>query len=343
MRQIFEDAGDEQHMSHTIPTGLYPQLPNISRKASASPVKTTCLDLTCSPSYRQESLCLSTNLLVGVAPHGVGQASLPHLSERSSGSWSDDSGYIITTSRGIRRSVFPPLKEQIYSWLAGISDPEDLAVDDDHALDLTACPVSDSLTGDCEVSSSFSAAREREDEVTLTLRTAAVMSSTSMAEDPFLINDDIPDTLSATFISEANQMVDDMTSDAPNRLATNCIGEICTGRQDDNERPPQELTSHTKTNTRPVDVQATEEEEVQLSPLSPNVCIERGPTRYHSNRNLRASNITATPCKGRASRPTPAAQMKENAHIEEKGTRGLGILTPHGKGLSIRSRVLQRD
>ncbi|KAH7079072.1 hypothetical protein BKA63DRAFT_488745 [Paraphoma chrysanthemicola] len=346
MRQIFEDAGHEQHMSHNIPTGLYPQLPNISRKASASPVKTeaTYLDPTSFSSYRPESLCLSTNLRVGMAPYGVGQASLPHLSQRSSGSWSDDSGYIITTSRGVRSSFLPPLKEQIYSWLAGVSNPEDLAVDGDHASDLTPFHMSESFTGEHEMSSSFSAAKGGEDAVTLTLRTAAIMSSTSVAEDPFLINDDIPETLSAASISEANPMVDDMTSNehnVPSRLAIDRIGEICTGRQDGDERVPQQLTSYTETTTKPADVQVIEEEEVHLSPLSPNVCVERGPTRYHSNRNLRASNITVTPCKGRASKPALAAQMKENALIGEKGTKGLGILTPHSNGLSIRSRVLQ--
>lgn len=50
-----------------------------------------------------------------------------------------------------------------------------------------------------------------------------------------------------------------------------------------------------------------EEIENGLSPLSPNVCIERGPSRYHSNRSATRIEQVSTPCK----KPLPRHQQSQ--------------------------------
>jgi hypothetical protein len=62
--------------------------------------------------------------------------------------------------------------------------------------------------------------------------------------------------------------------------------------------------------------EAIEEGGVQLSPLSPNVCIERGPSRYHSPRNLHDASDAVTPSKHRPTSLFQSPQLKENVVLQ---------------------------
>lgn len=315
MRRIFEDAGREHQVPQSPTVDLYPQLPNISRKASASLVSSEVprLKKSCSSSYGPDSLCLSMHLQLGLPPQGEAQRSLPHPSERSSGSWSDDSGYIITASRGRSHSFLAPPNEHIYSWLEGICDPEDVPVEETVAE-------------------------------TLDSRISCAARSSSITEDPFLTESSYTNLINTASLLKAHPKEDVMISHqncTTVRLAHDHVGNTCTQCPSTGQDAPQNFAFARRMNTDPAEVQAVEEAGMQLSPLSPNVCIERGPSRYHSNRTSRAPSSITTPCRDRYTEPISVPRMKENVLREELSTKGQKELIPRGSRLSIRSRQLQ--
>jgi hypothetical protein len=125
MRQLFEDAGSDHQEQRKNIAILYPQLPNISRKAAPSLTNNTVVvqraNTQASSGYRPESLCLSTNL-----PVAVSSISAPHVSliHPSSGSWSDDSGYIVTTRARSGGCTIEPT-ERVRNWLLELPNPDE--------------------------------------------------------------------------------------------------------------------------------------------------------------------------------------------------------------------------
>jgi hypothetical protein len=178
----------------------------------------------------------------------------------------------------------------------------------------------------------------------LASRIFCAASSSAITEDPFLIESSYTNLINTASLLKAHSKEDALISHqncTTARLAHDHVGNTRTQRPSTGQDAPQDFAFATKTNTDPAEVQAVEEAGMQLSPLSPNVCIERGPSRYHSNRTSRAPSSITTPCKDRYTKPNSGPRMKENVLREELSTKGQEELIPRGGRLSIRSRQLQ--
>jgi hypothetical protein len=107
MRNIFQTASQ-----HNTPATLYPQLPNVSRKAS-QPRGATSHELTAYvPSLHQ------SDPLYPVAPSA------------SSESWSDDTGYLVAGSRSRPSDPVGFPAERIAHWLSDVLDSDASATSD---------------------------------------------------------------------------------------------------------------------------------------------------------------------------------------------------------------------
>jgi hypothetical protein len=308
MRQLFEEAGRVDDSPK-----LYPQLPNISRKASASPNKRPLVQLsTTLPSYRPESLCLATSLPVAEPSVSDAQASLLHPSERSSGSWSDDSGYIVTNSRGRRCSFSVPPKERIYSWLSDIPDDERGCVPD----------RDESVTSGQQYSQPFDSLH-------------VLLDSQVTPDDPFVSHNDE----SAPGVPSQLHFPQEKTPSLHNpRHVSDVCPRLDLDLQDDTHASTPMITTKTLHN----EIAHLEEGGVQLSPLSPNVCLERGPSRHHSTRQSSDSNIINTPCKDRPYKPFQLGSLKENVVLKQEGIELTGSpLTARKNVLGTRFRRMQ--
>ncbi|KAK1909416.1 hypothetical protein P3342_011495 [Pyrenophora teres f. teres] len=245
MRQIFEDAGRGNQTQHPNRDTLYPQLPNISRKASSPPEHNATGEGQPphhSPIHRPESLCMSTKSFRPV-PYQL-HAECTAVSEASSESWSDDSGYFIAGSRTRSSNAAVPPRERISNWLLNVSPSEP-----DHATEVAESEI-DSLK-----SSPEPLPWEYHDD-TLQSYTSHPNGATSQL-DPF-VEDNHKLKRHSLFNSKR------VLLDNPN--ATHSIVTI-------------RSLSHNPISPKPT---ILDDGGVELSPLSPNVCIERGPTRYHS-------------------------------------------------------------
>jgi hypothetical protein len=280
MRQIFENASRDQVRLQSTSSILYPQLANVSRKASPPPVpspvesKTRQESITHDlPRYRLESLCLSTDLISVATSTDEARASPGQPSGRFSGSWSDDTGYIVTDNSRIRGSnlALSP-KERVQAWLCGLPDCNS------HA---TSVSISDK--GSTMPSRSDSQG----------LDTAYKMSehgySTLTSSDR-----------SQLWINRANE-----ANTSPLKVHPS------------SSLPCYEYLPEMK--DRSGNTNISDEDGVQLSPLSPNVCIERGPARYHSNR--KPLDIT-TPSRDGSAIQFRAPRLKENVLVDFEGDSG---------------------
>lgn len=288
MRQLFEEAG---RIDRDSPR-LYPQLPNISRKASTSPSKRIPIhQSTASTSYRPESLCLAPSLPEADPALSDVQASLLYPSERSSGSWSDDSGYIVTSARGQRCSFSVPPRERIYSWLREVSDSENCV----------AVCVAEDQNG------------------------AGSMPEICVdTEDPFVSRVDERQSIDP---QRHRQQFKAYQSFAPRHVSDVCKRLGLDAQDDPYASPPspaaytplpKKQISAANMSTRNEDIDL-EEGGIQLSPLSPNVCLERGPSRHHSKHKLREASTIRTPCKDRTHEPFRPASLKENVVLRRDG------------------------
>jgi hypothetical protein len=344
MQQIFEAAGHSQHELQRTPTALYPQLPNISRKAlstlDGSPNKRMTLqskNRLHPQDYRPESLCLSISLSRIVASAGEG---LPHASDRSSGSWSDDSGYIVTTSRARGNSF--TMSERVHDWLRALSSPDSqvseglndqrpTTPDEYHVLDQTGS------IGRCRTGSSQSRDLPR--------KNCMVMSEFS---DPFV--SDVEGQHSTTAFSLEAQGHDAMAvghTIATKTPASHISDQRCSSQlhkhytrfsRVPHEHSPPRSASVAKTRRAPLGNQILQEGGIQLSPLSPDVCIERGPSRYH-NRKLQNTCDLRTPSRNRPAMTFQAPRLKENEILKELGNhKSDELFTPLGSRTGTRFR-----
>lgn len=334
MRQLFEDAGSDHHKQRNNATTLYPQLPNISRKAAPLPIDSTSIvqraTTHASPRYRPESLCLSANLPFAVSSIGAPHVSLIDPSGRSSGSWSDDSGYIVTTRARSGSCTVPP-NDRIRAWLLELPDVDRDAVQEHAAMEgqLMTVPIREQDS----VVSTLHGMSEKNDS-----------KSFPSLEDPF--------TCDHNTLYRSGRHDNGSTTESGGYRPQRNISDICRALNLDHLNQIHTPLSGMAINTSPKQQEDTQETEgwcdendpleeggIQLSPLSPNVCIERGPSRYHSPRKLHAVSNAATPSK---SRPTPvfrAPQLKENVVF---GTHDLseadGPLTPRTNRMGTRFR-----
>ncbi|KAF2034358.1 hypothetical protein EK21DRAFT_85405 [Setomelanomma holmii] len=353
MRRMFEDAGRDHQVAQSPKIGLYPQLPNISRKASALSVKqevSTVQLVNNATSYRPESLCLSTTLLSNTGLQGEALVSLPHPSERSSGSWSDDSGYIITVSRDRSSNTIASTNEQIYSWLANIIDPDDMISDRDHGLDDTAC-LGETTPEDDDIFGDFDSTTRRVVIPTWGSQETLLPRGVTSTDDHIVFDNEAWDLVKAPSSWErkwqAQQGILRSRGDRTPRVFSNDCKRLTFDHIVDDHipspssgynTPPQRLHHDQEAGVSARADQILEEGGIQLSPLSPNVCIERGPSRYHSDRTRRALTTITSPCRDRSAVPNQAIQLKENVVARETPTKSRGLLTPLGNRLNIRRR-----
>jgi hypothetical protein len=307
MRQIFEDAGRDQGELQSTSRTLYPQLANISRKASPSPSNSPTKSTNGLPRYRPESLCISANLRSIVASTGGVGVSLAHQSQRSSGSWSDDSGYIVTSNSHTRHSSFTLTpNERIRIWLCELPEGKMEDVEEDGRMESVLERNVDSIDR-----------RHNRDEMP---------AFTSHHTSPFgsdLHEHDATYTLHGYgplgyLPGNCNQPC----FSAPNQFhIPSPKAYLRTSTQHDENVSDNRGFSG--------DVQLLEEGGIQLSPLSPNVCIERGPARYHSNRK---PHKMSTPCRSGSPIPFRAPRLKENVVLKnEAGTSRKSLCTPYNR------------
>ena len=290
MRQIFEDVGRD-HQSPQPEQGVsYPQLPNISRKASP-PVEhgrdEPHFTPMSSPAQRPKSQSM-LRASFRMVSHAT-QAKSPRISEQSSEAWSDDSGYFITGSRNRTASLTGPPRDRINDWLASTSLYEQEICGIEDVLDYQSISVSPPRSPPSRLTKSNVFDKD--------IMQSPHQISTITIPDPFLESD--------------------------SSLRTSSLFKALPPRQPRNRpyTPVQtRSTSPTTVTIRPHQTQAKspilEDGGVQLSPLSPNVCIERGPSRYHSTR-------TSPVKERRAMRYT----MNENEHYNG----GVGLENSKGK------------
>jgi hypothetical protein len=273
MRQIFEDAGNDYPEQQNDTAVLYPQLPNISRKAAPSPLKSPNRNgaahqatVHASPTYRPESLCLSTKLSLAVPAAGTPHASLLYLSERSSGSWSDDSGYIVTT-RSRSCSPVVPLNERIHTWLLELPDRE-------------MSPAQNDTEEKQQLASDASRCYDTNDPIVCGTSIDNNQEPSPFVEDPFVYNGNTPSRF-------------ELHENGRTAAVLDCRSVRIISDSVENSKPLEEVG-------------------VQVSPLSPNVCVERGPSRYHSTRKSFETSNVATPSETRFMPTFQAPQLKEN-------------------------------
>jgi hypothetical protein len=251
MRQIFEDAGRDHISPQPEQTVLYPQLPNVSRKASptreCNREDEHCTSIS-SPIRRPESLCVSTSSF-RMVQHKP-QLNSPHISEQSSESWTDDSGYFIAGSRNRTFSLTVPPRDRINDWLTNVSECEWKTPATENKIESQPSNHPSPRSSPLRLTDN--------DPFSNSPELSQTPACDATVQDPFLDFDSTPHTTS-------------LFKALPSR------------------RLP--IPSHTPTTTvtirrhySPTKESTLEDGGIQLSPLSPNVCIERGPTRYHSAR-----------------------------------------------------------
>ncbi|KAH6878200.1 hypothetical protein BKA58DRAFT_90670 [Alternaria rosae] len=297
MRQIFEDAGRD----HECPQppqpdrGVsYPQLPNISRKASPPAEHSRNeqrFTLTVSPVQHPKSPCMSSTSFRMVS-HAT-QAVSPRVSEQSSESWSDDSGYFIAGSRNRTASLTGPPRDRVNDWLATVSLYEQETCGIENVLDYQSTSHLPRSSSEKHVFNKDSMQSSHQ-------------ISTITIPDPFLESD--------------------------SSLRTSPLFKVLPPRRPRNQpHTPTQTQTHSPTTViiRPHQSQAKcpilEHGGIQLSPLSPNVCIERGPSRYHSTR-------TSAIKERRAMRYTVNENDNENGSVGLENRKGKEVVDAEVQG-----------
>lgn len=341
MRRIFKDANHTFHGSQQPRSKLYPQLPNISRKASPPPVRDLAslgTSVCRSPKYRPESLCLSTKLLSTASQRGVLQVSQGNQSEASAGSWSNDSGYIVTGSRDRRSEPTIPSKDRILDWICGISEGEaDVNCENSHE------EVSVTIVQQCEE-------EEREASLVWPHRKHAhplVPQGQSKIDDPFLSHSRENNTITSSQIGSGRRSPTSLMLNhcVPSHFSDTCRTLDFDSHKENNQPLPEAKTEATtplqySVKTTPIDYQDLEEGGIQLSP---NVCVERGPSRHHSPRKPHNAENTLTPSKRSYNTPFPAGRLKENVITGKEAPPHLGSpLTPRSNLVGTRFRRAQQ-
>lgn len=328
MRQIFEDASRECGAANHGGT-LYPQLPNISRRASP-PAHNTNVHMNDAYSKlsdsRLGSLIQSADLPLVEPQFEQPSVTCLTLCKRTSGSWSDDSGYLIAeTYRKPGLEASPTAR--VHAWLscvAGALQPEDDArLIDREERYINRYGLDSALSMDPFI--------ER----------MPFCSQKTMAEDPSLYDEchsnanrqsakkDGPDR----FYRQANPQAleRDMSENCKQlyyceNTPTAVSGDRSCSTPILQTKPlPKtgEKLDHTVT-TSPVSRLGLDDGGIELSPLSPNVCVERGPSRHHSNRKPFNHGSTPTMYKGGIALNPLVSQHKENMALPTVCTPGIG-------------------
>jgi hypothetical protein len=323
MRQIFENAARDQVELQSTSSSLYPQLANVSRKASPPPItypvkretrqQSITHDL---PIYRMESLYLSTDPTSAAALTGEACASPEQPSEHPSGSWSDDTGYIVTVDSRIRDSSFAlATNEQVHAWLRDLPDWKELDVDENRQT------VSVFLM---QNSNGVSYLDDRDEVPTFSGDQKSGHGSLPSHPISFSISDK-----GSLMLSRSDTQGPDTAFNMPehgySRQVSSDCSQLCFNDFNEVRTPPPQVHPSTSLQYHnylpdvrkgPSNLKTLDEGDMQVSPLSPNVCIERGPARHHSNRKPRG--IT-TPRRDSPAIHFRAPQLKENVLVNIEG------------------------
>jgi hypothetical protein len=289
MRQLFEDAGSDNQEQRKNIAILYPQLPNISRKAAPAPTNNTVVvqqaNTQASPRYCPESLCLSTNLPVAVSPIGAPHVSLIHP---SSGSWSDDSGYVVTTRARSGSCTIEPT-ERVRTWLLELPNPDEDAgtVDTTEEEQLAMIHFQQP---DEEVATLDGLSQEEDAKSSSSMRGPFVCDHDALSCLEELGNRSVTERIGYRVLRNISDVCKPLNLDHLIQIdKPTLIDAVSTSPKDRGDvRVTREWCNENE---------ALEEGGVQLSPLSPNVCIERGPSQYHSPRKLHDASDAGTTSK----------------------------------------------
>jgi hypothetical protein len=272
MKEIF--GGAEYHGGNS----LYPQLPNISRRVASLPLDNAGEDDKASRNSTPSSTELSSDS--ASLPQAIARPAqeFPGASKLCIGesvgnndSWSDDTGYLDASSstRSSRINQLPA--ERIHAWLQTISDCDAVR---NHDNDVCTSPLT-----------SISAAAKK-----------ATRSAFESGQSPLSIMDHPLD--------RHNQHVDDHDDEQDLSLGTN-LGIDTASHGSTHSRPEHcpdtSMSSSTfvlstrKKESSKFPAGKSDEDVVDIKPLSPNVCVERGPSRHHLTPKVHFSDRFSTP------------------------------------------------
>jgi hypothetical protein len=353
MRQMFTEAGGN-HASQVTGNELYPQLANVSRKASPplirSPTQIMVPRATIggSTGHCVESLRLSAVLPTALLSRDEAQPAVHDLSEHSSGSWSNDSGYLVTQLRSRDFSFTVPPNERIHTWLLDVpNEARDLASEDNVeanvSLEQSAEGISlvlgtmyrdeDGLFSDpCELDTC-----QTQGPGLQATRNDTFMCSSEARYPPAPSRQNRQ--RAGAVATDSDELTRSNAFEVGRRFALDHNAHIHTPTMQQNPHTPHHSEHDSSMQSHTTQSQILEEGGIQLSPLSPNVCVERGPSRYHSPRKPRDTNRIATPGKAQASSHFHSPGVKENIVLGQQGAACIANpVAPRSNRLGTRFR-----
>lgn len=285
MRQIFEDASREQHTRQPASHTLYPQLANVSRKASPPLAlvhngRVRARFQQNPPTPRPPSRCMSSTTSFRASADDAPSAFVG-LSAQSSESWSDDSAYLVARSRNPTSALAFVPNGRISEWLAGVSTPD---WDQDGSEEEEEEKEQEDGHARSEFCQHFSAEFSHE----------AASRHIRQSPKPWR-------PVRIKPLDPFGRQEHTYTETQP--LAFHSFSPF----HDMTANPRPTFSAQRPTTPGPSNKQAlpSSNDQIQYTPLSPNICIERGPSRYRSSRNRHLTNRTS-PTK------TPHSVCKEN-------------------------------
>ncbi|OAL56819.1 hypothetical protein IQ07DRAFT_674962 [Pyrenochaeta sp. DS3sAY3a] len=315
MRQVFEDAG---RLGRTKQPTLYPQLPNVSRPTSAS--QSTQFEASLIVPARDEVPRPTTNELPLISQLDLPKANISTFSDRTSGSWSDDSGYFIADVCG-RTSIHSiPLKQRIHNWLLAVPTNEQhdgMRNDSENIPD--HYPSAQQYTTPGKLYR-----HDPKDELFAIDGSQAERGLETPGNFPYgqVPHTELDEHDNSTLVafSPCKQSEEELYSLEDNHSALDCTQLSAPSTQTPHSVRKEALTPNTQ-----------HLQHLDLSLLSPNVCIERGPSRYHSPRT---TNPGSSPRKLRSTISFQKFSLQEN--MIPSGEDVLGTGSPLASPLAAR-------
>lgn len=291
MRLIFDDTNSRAPISQQSQHVTYLKLRNVFGGAgSPTTMRGTPIGATPHDQPAPQSQSLSTQAttaaehLESVELYVPGQPASGQLSDP----WSDDASYLNTGPQ--RTSMGPPESSsgKVRAWLCGISsfDPEVLTDDQAGNSDVDH----DNLVSDHHAPDKFEDVYTKGSEEKISQH----------ATDHPLQN----------YVTSLRGGLDSREVHAQVANQTACRSDL-----ELKHAPSSELmATGVARPCTPLNYMAMDCERLNLSPLSSNVCTERGPSRYHANRKTLAAS--PTPTKRLPIFWQQQRQLKENARME---------------------------
>ena len=284
VRQIFDEAATLNTTSCHAGIALYPQLPNISRVASP-------------PTSGQRG----RNAFRHPSPGTTLQHPKPlpaSTPESSSESWSDDSGYIVLDHARPLAGASPPA-HRIEDWLSTVTlasnetgEPSNQAETCNESC-LQASFEQDDLQMAAMVDTGGNTSTNRPMSDLQTVQLKLPCDNHMPFQDPFVTHLSSGGSSTGRSAAIADYSYRSSTSTRWQRH----VSDICKRLHFESLESATENPSAVAPSTpNPVNRILSDPADdghggIELSPLSPNVCIERGPSRYHSaNRNRTAES-----------------------------------------------------